>query len=161
MKTPLPQIGLPCHMHHPMRKIVSWRLFESIWDKSQQVDPATNKDYWDRAYGNTYYNPAFGGVYSARSSYSEIPFMGTQDNAHPLGCLPWILMHKEVQVLQVDTTMVPYLAQSIHMRECRLTFLHSHHHHPLCLRVSLCHCLKMMMKKNHEQMSKNPQDLFG
>jgi hypothetical protein len=62
-----------------MRKIVSWRLFESIWDKSQQVDPATNKDYWDRAYGNTYYNPAFGGVYSARSSYSEIPFMGTQD----------------------------------------------------------------------------------
>jgi hypothetical protein len=31
----------------------------------------------------------------------------------------------------------------------------------LCLRVSLCHRLKMMMKKNHEQMSKNPQDLFG
>jgi hypothetical protein len=52
--------------------------FESIWDKSQQVDPTTNKDYWDRAYGNTYYNPTFGGMYSARSSYSEVPFMGTQ-----------------------------------------------------------------------------------
>jgi hypothetical protein len=43
--------------------------FESIWERSQQVDPATNKDYWDRAYGNSYYNPTFGGVYSARSSY--------------------------------------------------------------------------------------------
>jgi hypothetical protein len=52
--------------------------FESIWDKSKQVDPATNKDYWDRAYGNTYYNPTFEGMYSARSSYSEAPFMGTQ-----------------------------------------------------------------------------------
>jgi hypothetical protein len=52
--------------------------FESIWERSQQVDPATNKDYWDRAYGNSYYNPTFGGVYSARSSYSEAPFMGTQ-----------------------------------------------------------------------------------
>jgi hypothetical protein len=39
--------------------------FESIWERSQQVDPATNKDYWDRAYGNSYYNPTFGGVYSA------------------------------------------------------------------------------------------------
>jgi hypothetical protein len=52
--------------------------FESIWDKSQQVDLVTNKDYWDRAYGNTYYNPTFGGMYSARSSYLEVPFMGTQ-----------------------------------------------------------------------------------
>jgi hypothetical protein len=52
--------------------------FESIWERSQQVDPATNKDYWDRAYGNTYYNPTFGGMYSARSSYSEVPFMSTQ-----------------------------------------------------------------------------------
>jgi hypothetical protein len=52
--------------------------FESIWERSQQVDLATNKDYWDRAYGNSYYNPTFGGVYSARSSYSEVPFMGTQ-----------------------------------------------------------------------------------
>jgi hypothetical protein len=52
--------------------------FDTIWDKSQQVDPATNKDYWDKAYGNTYYNPTFGGMYSARSSYSEVPFMGTQ-----------------------------------------------------------------------------------
>jgi hypothetical protein len=76
--------------------------------------------------------------------------------AHPLACLPWILMHKEVQVLQVDTTMVHYLAQSIHMRECRLTILHSRHHHPLCLRVSLCNHLKMMKRKNHEQLSKTP-----
>jgi hypothetical protein len=30
----------------------------------------------------------------------------------------------------------------------------------LCLWVSLCHHLKMMMKKNHEQMSKTRQDLF-
>jgi hypothetical protein len=52
--------------------------FESIWERSQHVDPATNKDYWDRAYGNSYYNPTFGGVYSARSSSSEAPFMGTQ-----------------------------------------------------------------------------------
>jgi hypothetical protein len=28
--------------------------FEGIWERSQQVDPATNKDYWDRAYGNSY-----------------------------------------------------------------------------------------------------------
>jgi hypothetical protein len=39
--------------------------FESIWERSQQVDPTTNKDYWDRAYGNSYYNSTFGGVYSA------------------------------------------------------------------------------------------------
>jgi hypothetical protein len=52
--------------------------FESIWERSQQVDPTTNKDYWDRAYGNSNYNPTFGGVYSARSSYSEVPFIGTQ-----------------------------------------------------------------------------------
>jgi hypothetical protein len=52
--------------------------FESIWDKSQQVDPVTNKDYWDRAYGNMYYNPTFVGMYIARYSYSEVPLMGTQ-----------------------------------------------------------------------------------
>jgi hypothetical protein len=80
--------------------------------------------------------------------------------AHPLAYLLWILMHKEVQELQVDTTMVHYLAQSIHMRECHLTILHSRRHHPLCLRVSLCNRLKMMMKKNHEQLYKTPQDLY-
>jgi hypothetical protein len=53
--------------------------FERIWEKSQQVDPATIKYYWDGAYGNSYYNLTFGGMYSARTSYSEAPFMGTQD----------------------------------------------------------------------------------
>jgi hypothetical protein len=54
------------------------KTFESIWERSQQVDPATNKDYWDRACRNTYYNPTFGGMYNARSSYSEVPLMDTQ-----------------------------------------------------------------------------------
>jgi hypothetical protein len=30
----------------------------------------------------------------------------------------------------------------------------------LCLQINLCHHLKMMMKKNHEQLSENPQDLY-
>jgi hypothetical protein len=59
--------------------------------------------------------------------------------AHPLACLPWILMHKEVQALLVDTTMAVFLARWTHMREWLLVFLHFHHHHLLCLRVSLCH----------------------
>jgi hypothetical protein len=29
----------------------------------------------------------------------------------------------------------------------------------LCLQVNLCHLLKMM-KKNHELLSENPQDLY-
>jgi hypothetical protein len=70
--------------------------FESIWEISQQVDPATNKDYWDKAYGSSYYNPTFGGVYSARSSYSGFLSWAHKAKAHPPACLPWILMHKEV-----------------------------------------------------------------
>jgi hypothetical protein len=31
----------------------------------------------------------------------------------------------------------------------------------LCLQVNLCHRLKMMMKKNHEQLSKTPRTFIG
>jgi hypothetical protein len=80
--------------------------------------------------------------------------------AHPLACLPWILMHKEVQVLQVDTTMVPHLAQSIHMRECRLTILHSRHHHPLCLRVSLCTVSRWWRRRTMSSCPRPPRPLL-
>jgi hypothetical protein len=70
-KRPMPHA--PCNEEESEPK-----TFESFWERSQPVDLATNKDYWDRAYGNTYYNPTIGGMYSALSSYSEVPFMGTQ-----------------------------------------------------------------------------------
>jgi hypothetical protein len=111
--------------------------FESIWERSQQVDSATNKDYWDGAYGNSYYNPTFGGVYSARSSYSEVPFMGTQGQGTSSSMPPVDPNAQGSSSAAVDTTMVHYLAQSIHMRECRLTILHSRHHHLLCLQANL------------------------
>jgi hypothetical protein len=85
--------------------------FEGIWERSQQVDPATNKDYWDRAYGNSYYNPTFGGVIVLDRLIQRFLSWAQKAKEHPLACLPWILMHKEVQALLVDTTMAVFLAR--------------------------------------------------
>jgi len=52
--------------------------FNNLWERSQQVDPVTENDYWDRAIGNSYYNPIYGGMQSGGASYSEMPLMGTQ-----------------------------------------------------------------------------------
>jgi hypothetical protein len=91
--------------------------FESIWEKSQQVDPRTNKDYGDKAYGNTYYNSTFGGMYSARSSYSEVPFMGTQGQGTSSSMTQVDLNAQGSSNAVVDTTMAVFLARLIHMRE--------------------------------------------
>jgi hypothetical protein len=82
--------------------------FESIWERLQQVDLATNKDYSDRANGNTYYNPTFGGMYSLDLHIQRFLSWAHKGKEHPLACLRWILMHKEVQALLVDTTMVVF-----------------------------------------------------
>jgi hypothetical protein len=84
--------------------------FESIWERSQQVDPATNKDYWDRSYGNSYYNPTFGGCIVLDHHTQRFLSWAHKAKALPLACLPWILMHKEVQALLVDTTMAVFSA---------------------------------------------------
>jgi hypothetical protein len=88
--------------------------FESIWERLQQVDLATNKDYSDRANGNTYYNPTFGGMYSLDLHIQRFLSWAHKGKEHPLACLRWILMHKEVQALLVDTTI----------RECTRKFKH-------------------------------------
>jgi hypothetical protein len=135
--------------------------FESIWERSQQVDPATNKDYWDRAYGNSYYNPTFGGVYSARSSYSEVPFMGTQGQGTS-SSMPPVDPNAQGSSRAVGGYYYGSLFGSVNPYDGMASHLPPFPPPPpLCLRVSLCHRLKMMMMKNHEQLSKTPKTFIG
>jgi hypothetical protein len=91
--------------------------FESIWDKSQQVDPATKKDYWIEPMETHITIQPLEECIVLDLHIQRFLSWAHKGKPHPLACLKWILMHKEVQVLPVDTTMVDYLARSIHMRE--------------------------------------------
>ena len=53
--------------------------FVHMWNRTQAVDPVTQKDYWDQAIGSSYYNPVYGGMQSGGASFSETPFIGTQE----------------------------------------------------------------------------------
>ena len=83
--------------------------FVHMWNRTQAVDPVTQKDYWDQAIGSSYYNPVYGGMQSGGASFSEMHLWEHKGKSLILECHMEILMHLEVLVLLVVILLVDSL----------------------------------------------------
>jgi hypothetical protein len=100
-----------------MRKIVSWRPLRAFGtSQNKLIRKPTRTIGIEPMETHTTIQPLKECIV-LDLNIQRLPSWAHKGKAHPLACLKWILMHKKVQALLVDTTMAVFLAQLTHMRE--------------------------------------------